>query len=83
MLESQKYAQLTPLEMEILFQMAALERSDGCITYKEIQKISPLREDTRTVCSNMQQPQLPVRLTSIPPDSLSTIPIIFTVNPIF
>ncbi len=45
LLESQKYTQLTPLEMEILFQMAGLERNDGCITFKEIAKISPLLVD--------------------------------------
>ena len=64
LLESQKYTQLTPMEVEILFAMSALERNDGCITYKEVEKISPLHEG-RMVYTQHAQP--PVRCSLLPP----------------
>ncbi|GAA48543.1 calcium-binding mitochondrial carrier protein Aralar1 [Clonorchis sinensis] len=42
--EAQNYAQVTPMEVDILFQLTSLLRSDGRISYKELVAVSPLED---------------------------------------
>jgi solute carrier family 25 aspartate/glutamate transporter 12/13 len=40
--EAQKYTQITPMEIDILFQLLSAKRQDGRITYIDLQSMAPL-----------------------------------------
>jgi solute carrier family 25 aspartate/glutamate transporter 12/13 len=42
---AQQYTQITPLEVEILFQVANIKNYTGKLTYDDIESIAPLEED--------------------------------------
>ncbi|KER32177.1 hypothetical protein T265_01787 [Opisthorchis viverrini] len=42
--EAQNYAQVTPMEVDILFQLTSLLRPDGRVSYKELVAVSPLED---------------------------------------
>jgi len=43
--EAQQFTQITPMEIDILFQLADLQNQTGRITFDHIKKVAPLEED--------------------------------------
>ncbi|RXM32249.1 Calcium-binding mitochondrial carrier protein Aralar2, partial [Acipenser ruthenus] len=43
-LAAQKFVQVTPMEVDILFQLAGLSESPGCVGLADIERIAPLEE---------------------------------------
>ncbi|CAL8099331.1 unnamed protein product [Calicophoron daubneyi] len=46
LVEAQGFAQITPLEIKILYQLASLLRPDGRLSYEEISAIAPIKDGT-------------------------------------
>lgn len=64
---AQQYTQITPLEVEILFQLANISEHTGKLTYNDIEKIAPLEEDKMPyrLQSSSQQEAIGVNRTII------------------
>uniref|UniRef100_A0A3Q0KMM7 Putative mitochondrial solute carrier n=1 Tax=Schistosoma mansoni TaxID=6183 RepID=A0A3Q0KMM7_SCHMA len=44
--EAQRFSQITPMEMSILFQLTSLLRKDGCVTYQDLCDITPVEDNS-------------------------------------
>ncbi|KAL3837138.1 hypothetical protein ACJMK2_022516 [Sinanodonta woodiana] len=62
MYQAQEFAQITPLEIDILFQMASLRNQTGRITYTDLETLSPMEGRETPFSIKMQIAEEHIRL---------------------